>query len=335
MKINERFKKIGIFVLFALATYVVSFFAIKDITIVNDDFSAALATIDAINRDQSDKVIIFGSSMGREGIDQKFIESELKNTKIYNLSISSGRPSDFYLLWHRIKNRDRIKLVLLTLSPWVFEKQYTKDIVSGNDPTTRIFFDQTALAEIIPAEKRSLWWLDAQITVLAMPWTGRSFDGKDIFDYIVNSFDSSFPKPAWQQYQYSENKPELYFSGIIADKAIWEEYGVSNFDWDAQANLQLKSLAKISESFDYEKIDFLIVGMPVNPVIKKLYGAGMEDEYRRAVIGSVGGKADFLDFSSQYGKENFIDINHLNRQGREAFSRDLLLLFRKILIHGS
>lgn len=299
---------------------------------VNDDYIMAEKMIRAINNDDSEKILIFGSSMAREGIDQREIEKRLGWVKVYNLSISSGKPSDFYLMLSKIRSKEKIKLAVFAFSPWMIQKKYTDDVVSGKDPFTNLMFDSVALAAIMPASiLRSGWFAKSALTSL-IPFHRHVKYFRNIFDQNDLSFwkkpDERVKAEAWRQYNYWENKPESYFAEELGKESNHAEYSVGNCYWDGNENIQIRAWRKTISGLADRKIPVLAIDMPVNPYKKFLYEDGLAGRFQ-AIFGSVPDGARFSDMSSVYPKENFIDFNHLNAGGRERFSNDLLAVFKK------
>jgi len=299
---------------------------------VNDDYIVAAKIVRQINNDPSDKIIIFGSSMGREGLDQQYIQNQLNGVKVYNLSVSSGKPSDFYLMLARIRLNNRIKLVVITLSPWIFQKKYTDDVISGNDVFTNLFFNPFKIGDIARfRELKSDWFIDSTISSFNPFYRYNSYFRK-IIDQNQLSFwrrpsERSKATP-WEQYAYRESKPESYFVDELGKDANYAEYKNDNFYWDAGKNIQITALRKLTNELFKNNILTLAIDMPVNPYKEKLYDNGLIENYRASIKLPLTG-SKYHDFSFVYPKDNFIDFNHLNVSGRARFSQDILVLISR------
>lgn len=189
---------------------------------IEDDYLIALQKIDRINKNNNhDQIIIFGSSMSREGIDDGYLKETLDNQQIYNLSISSGKPSDFFFLFERIKNKQKINLVVINLSQWMFQKKFSDDVENGKDLSTKRFFLPKIALKFINLDVSNIKWF-MEYTISSTMVSLRYNDYiKKIIDHNNLSFwkipeERDFPVIS-SQYRYSHNKPEKYFLDYLSD----------------------------------------------------------------------------------------------------------------------
>lgn len=295
---------------------------------IDNDYVLAIQELHRLNSDIRDKIVIFGSSMGREGIDSQYLQQTIGEDKVsvYNFSISSGKPSDFYLIYRQITEKEKIKLVVLTISPWAFEKMYTGNIKTGVDVFTNLAFKPTPIFEIMGWPDTGTLWFLRESVISAVP----IYKYNEYFQKIIDQKNLSFWKQpqekakleSWRQYRYPENKPEEYFIEELKKEKNYEEYRNINYDWEPGENLQIRALVRLIRGLEEKAIPVLVVDMPVNPYKQAFYEEGLVESYSAAVRLALG-QSRFTDFSFTYPKEDFVDFNHLNSRGRERFSQDL------------
>jgi len=295
---------------------------------IDNDYVLAVQELHRLNSDSQDKIVIFGSSMGREGIDSQYLQGTIGEDKVsvYNFSISSGKPSDFYLIYRQITEKEKIKLVVLTISPWAFEKMYTGNIKTGVDVFTNLAFKSAPIFEIMGRSDINALWFLRESVISAVPL----YKYNEYFQKILDQKNLSFWKlpqeraklESWRQYRYPENKPEEYFIEELKKEKNYEEYRNANYDWAEERNIQLKALGLLVSGLKKQSIPILVCDMPVNPYKQAFYEEGLIEGYSAAVRLALG-QSRFTDFSFAYPKEDFVDFNHLNSQGRERFSWDL------------
>jgi len=298
---------------------------------IDNDYAIAIQDLCLINEDDASKVVFFGSSMAREGIDRRYLEDEFKGYRFYNFSFSSGKPSDFYFIFSKIKQKENIKLAVITISPWVFQKRYTDDLTRGTDVFTSLLFDPFVFYRIADWRDTDRSWLLRQSIFYVMPLYRYGDYLHKIFDHQNISFWKTKSERAvaetWIPYKYWENKPESYFAEELGKESNYEEYRNSNYYWDKNQNIQMKSLEILVREMEEKSIPVIIVDMPVNPYKQNIYEDGLVSNYV-AGIDLLAPRSRFVDYSFVYSRGNFIDFNHLNADGRFRFSRDLRELIK-------
>ena len=338
--LNRRLASIlFFFILLLLANCLVNFLLLKIVfsvhtTINHDHFIAAREIYEINSREYNnvDKIIIFGSSMSREGIDQDYLmENDLKQFQVYNISVSGGTPTDYYLMLNNIKNKEKIKLAVVTLAPWQFQKEYTQEF--SKSVGAHLFFKPIPIFSLREDRFEQMWFLRNSVASLF-----NFYKYNDYLNQIIDHKSLSFwktkeertKKPAvWQQYKYSENKPETYFVNELNNEENYIEYSNDNYHWGIESNIQIKALANFFRELENENIPSIIINAPVNPQKEKLYETGLRENYKQAVTSILPSNGEFYDYSLYYDKAYFIDFNHLNAMGRLHFSQELERIIEK------
>lgn len=324
----KRPVSIFIFLFFLVSVnFLVNFFLLKIIfsaePFLNDDYFVAGRNIYEINKNNNTgKIIIFGSSMGREGIDQEYLlNNNNQRYQVYNLSVSSGKPTDYYLMLKKISKKEEIKLAIVTLEPWAFNKKYTKEY--SQSPGARLFsgfLDKTGAWENNFASLFNFYRYS------------------DYFNQIIDRHNLSFWKAEeerkkevepWRQYKYPEDKSEDYFIAELQKKENYLEYNDDEYFWREDDNIQLKALKEFFAELEKNNIPSLVINIPVHPLKKEFYGKGLESNYQRAIASVIPLNGKLYDYSSHYEKDCFVDFNHLNEKGRTHLSQEIDNLIRK------
>lgn len=339
--LNKRLTSIlFFFISLLLASYLVNFVLLKIVfsvhtTINNDHFIAAreIYEINSRKYNDIDKIIIFGSSMSREGIDQDYLmDNGLKLFQIYNISVSSGTPADSYLMLNNIKNKESIKLAIIALAPWQFQKEYTQDF--NKSLGAHLFFKPIPILFLYDKNRPEQTWFLKNSVASLFNFYKYNDHLKQLIDYNNLSFwkteEERIKKPAiWQQYKYSENKPEAYFVNELNKEENYIKYSNGNYHWEIESNIQLKALANFFRELENENIPSIIINMPVNPQKEKFYEKELRGNYKQAVMSVLPSNGEFYDYSSCYNKDYFIDFNHLNEKGRLQLSQELEKIIEK------
>jgi hypothetical protein len=316
------------FLLLALLVDLFSSRIVYSYPLIDDYYYAANQKLHQLNlSDPSDKILILGSSMSREGIDPEILVKDLGPLEIFKFSISKGKPTDFYLIWNKIEEekREEMKLVIVSLSPWMFAKKLTAQV--DEQPGTRVFFDPQAVITLYGKETRNLDWFPRQ-TIASM---SSFYRYGDYIEQMIDHKKLSFWKDSTEraiakappEYRYSKNQPQSYFAEELQNKENYRIYSRGNYNWDAERNVQIRALQYLLAELEQEKIPVMVLDMAVHPYRKHFYESGLEEEYKQLVQSVIPSHARFYDFSSSYEKESFIDFSHLNQKGRQQFSEDL------------
>lgn len=82
---------------------------------------------------------------------------------------------------------------------------------------------------------------------------------------------------------------------------------------------QKKALKYTIEKLEENGIDVVIINMPLNPTLSKRIPESTRKEISSFLSNT---SAPYYDFESNYPPESFWDLNHMNMDGRNAFSTD-------------
>jgi hypothetical protein len=298
---------------------------------IDDDYAIAMQKLYLLNSDNKEKIIFFGSSMSREGLNLHYFKEEFQDYRVYNFSISSGKPSDFYFIYNKIKDKKKVKFIIITTSPWIFQKKYTEDINSGNDPFTTLIFDPIVVANVVNLRDVNFSWYIKESIFSMIPFYQYNDYLKKIIDHRNMSLwktkeERMQPQPI-TIYRYSENKPESYFLEELGKEKNYHEYSSINYCWDNTKNIQIKSLNLLLSKINHNLTSVAIIDMPVNPNKLAFYDEELSSNYLE-IMNNLSQTAKFFDLSAQYSADNFIDFNHLNEKGRNSFSYDLRNLIK-------
>lgn len=323
-----------LFILVVLGVETYSNRLVLDYKFIDDDNLAVVQKMEKINQGQSaEKIIIFGSSMSREGIDVDYLKKELSRDEIYNLSMSNGKPSDFYLLFSRIKDKAGIKLAVINISQWMMQKKYSDEFNNGKDANANLFFLPAAAARICGFKNFNLAWFSKRTFVSFFPSLKYNSYLKRIIDHHNLSFwklpSEKDALAVYSEYKYSANLPESYFVGQLKDENRKKDYSAGNYYWSEDDSVQTKSLGILLRELKKNNIPTMIVDAPVNPKIKELYHDGTQEKFLATVESLRRPSQNFYEMAFSYPKEDFIDFDHLNAAGRSVFSRDLAGLIKE------
>lgn len=285
-------------------------------------------------------VLFWGSSMMREGVDCRQIESIRPQFAAYNFAVSGDLPSRRIVELPRVRELHPDCVVIGVSYPEVFE-------------TRAPFEDQVAVLpasayEAMPERARAL--MDANENALAnrSAWERFWWKRKYVFSaacWKLGVPDRSNPIPPG----YTENlkAPFVYTKSIPArdlKKFLDSRAGVyppyTNATPDSPAaSLAGRSLKLIVSELADEGIRVKLVSMPLNPLLS----AGIDPARRAALLDYLrslaGPLVQTFDCQDSLPAPCFTDLVHLNSQGRAAFTAmmaaDLTGTERPILAQAS
>jgi len=322
-----------------LAVFVATFIVINEVSsdivysadLIPNDYSEVQKELQRLNREtQQPKLVIFGSSMAREAIDQYYLKEQLGDFSIFKFAVSGGAPTDFYFLWSAARGREDIDIAVIPLSPWMFQKKNSHEIEQREG--TGFFATPLSMARLYgPNASQATRFVKQGLT---SPWDFYKFEAY-LLDF-VDRHNISFWKAqeqrataAWKPFQYSINKPDAYFTKELKKGGNYSDYDSSNYDWNTQENVQLRAFTLLIAELQKNNTLVILVDMPVHPLKKEFYDEELERDYTAALSHIVGAETLVYDYSATYEKENFIDFNHLNASGRDLFTKELSELIKK------
>jgi hypothetical protein len=266
-------------------------------------------------------VLFWGSSMMREGVDCRLLETSRPQCAAYNFAVSGDLPSRRIVELPRVRALHPDCVVIGVSYPEVFESRSPFD-------------DQVAVLpasayEAMPDRARAL--LDANENAIATrsAWERFWWKRKYVFPaacWKLHVPDRSNPIPAGYTenlkapFVYTKSVPARELKKFLDSRAgVYPPYTSGAPDSPA-ASLSGRSLKVIVSDLADQGIRVQLVNMPVNPLLS----AGIDPARRNALLDylrSLGGPlVQTSDCQDALPAPCFTDLVHLNAQGRAAFT---------------
>ena len=120
---------------------------------------------------------------------------------------------------------------------------------------------------------------------------------------------------------------DLQFNKTLESKDSFQEYFVP-----PNENLEKTSLEFIIQSLLKKDIKVIVVTMPLNPLLLEkidLESKKNFEEYLNKISNEK--NIDLIDYTTKYDLDYFYDGHHLNKKGKEIFSKELGLKILRLI----
>jgi hypothetical protein len=276
--------------------------------------------LDHVDR-RRELVLFWGSSMMREGVDCRLIETSLPQCAAYNFAVSGDLPSRRIVELPRVRELHPDCVVIGVSYPEVFE-------------TRAPFEDQVAVLpasayEAMPGSARAL--LDANESAIAnrSAWERFWWKRKYVFPaacWKLGVPDRSNPIPPGYTenlkapFVYTKSVPARDLKKFLDSRAGFYPPYTSGAPGSPAASLAGRSLKVIVSDLADQGIRVKLVSMPLNPLLS----AGIDPARRTALLtylrSLAGPFVQTVDCQDSLPAPCFTDLVHLNAQGRAAFT---------------
>jgi hypothetical protein len=263
--------------------------------------------------------LFLGDSQIRQAIDCRKIEEAVPVT-CYNMGIESMSSLQLAMLHETIINA-KPRQVIIGVSPLFFSEGL-------NNNSDLYFFmgeqgivvDSGLSAEVHPSEKK----------LLTMNKISRSLYKRRYilphYQHVLLSRSpnaSQTPTPQSQEFKdsflYTIPQTELELQEKLANPQL-----VSLFYFNNSIPRQRAALAFLVEDLVRSNITVTVIAMPLYPALASTLPQESLTAYHSFLQNtSVEMNASFVDWSSGFPQEDFIDLTHLNERGRDAFIEKL------------
>jgi lysophospholipase L1-like esterase len=274
-------------------------------------------------------VFFIGSSQTKLGIDSYIIENEtvkkMNAIAVYNLGIDSDTPLRRLIeMDHIIASHPDLVIIGISypgLGDDPFRDRHALSLVSG-----KFSLDDYAKSLFSDDERSKLYQKEDFVSFFSK--------GRKISDYIIDrtinkqqldqkiSHANNFKNPSTTDPDKSREellKQLAPRKGSDLEKAL--------FAWtivNATDNSQRKALEYFIQKLQTNNISVIVVNMPLNPLLYNIEPAATRYNFFNAVNKVVNATGiSFYDYEKKFPEEDFMDLTHLNRQGREKFSREM------------
>ena len=276
----------------------------------------------------SDKIYYLGSSSVKEDIDATLIDEMDKSFGNYNLGNPATTPLRELIELESIIN-SKPKVVVIGLDymslsgNWLFPyDQYaliSPYINLKDNPELTLFYNET-YTNLLKMNKLELLIYKRKFVY---PATSNMINL--LRYYLIGS-----KKP----YSYNKYNKDFKSGGILLQsnesydqkfiKELQEKVDFSEYNTPHEENIEKRSFEFIVKKLLQNKIKVIILKMPLNPnLFEKI-----PNEYKNnfnIFLNNISNEYNVLvlDYTSEYDESYFYDGHHLNKKGKEIFSRGL------------
>ncbi|MCF8295978.1 MAG: hypothetical protein K9J13_00415 [Saprospiraceae bacterium] len=262
------------------------------------------------------KILLLGSSTANIGLSPNVMSAELNlcGGEIINLSSSSKSPIQNYYTLQNIEPGllDSVEVIIYGIDKWIFSKKYYQH-------NNKLLFDLNLFQLVYLT-----YFTDNQITFTE--FIGIPFYGKLFFPGLSKRSNAEIP-PDYGAKIGATNSNRDYFLRPVAD---WFDRDIFQF-----SEIQFRYLSKIKEEYCNKKVKMFLVSMPRRSDWRHEYQLHCEDidiEFTELLKQHLK-NTPMIDYSAiipeSLENELFYDSVHLNRWGKQYFSKILCNLVKK------
>jgi len=279
---------------------------------------------------EHDLVLFWGSSMIREAVDAAMLEKAAPNISAYNLAVSGDLPQRRLTEIAACRDARPTEVVIGVSYPELFEDRPPYE-------------DQIA---ILPAESYSHLPPEAQSLLSARSrdimqrsnwlrfWWKRKFFLSAGF-FLAGIPDRSNPNPPG--YVNNVKAPWVYRRSLKATelKRFLAERANRYPPYADDRALQIesmpgaKSLRYLVKDLQDHGTRIVLINMPLHPLLSQIVPAERHLALKRFLDGLASPLVRIIDFQDKLPAEQFIDLVHVNADGREAFTTGMAAFMTK------
>jgi len=306
------------FITILIASFIY-FFYIGNFVSFDQTSQRFISILESLKELSPNQNIFIGDSQTREDINCVTIGDG--NISCYNLGIEGILPIQIGLISNEIINSSP-KRVIIGVSPLFFSESINKN--------EDIFF--FIGEKKVKLDKKFISMLDKdEAKLISLNWFERGLYKRkfilpiysDIIKNIIYKNNkkivntelnkrNNFKNP----YIFNTNKPELELKGKINDTNI-----IKLFEFNSSVR-EVKAFEYLINNIRINKINITIVEMPINPILEEHISNKSKIDFSN-YISKISSEYNisYLDISSNFNKDEFIDLTHLNEKGREKLSK--------------
>lgn len=279
------------------------------------------------------KVLLFGTSQAREGINVDYINEQFKgkNIRFYDLGvIGTMFPVDLIMFKDRIL---ALKPDAVVYSPFVesfyqpYKEQPVNNLEYNFNPAVLPYLAKHLRLEDLNKDLRGDL-LDAGVGSVSLFYRFRNHLG-DIFYLSLKYALGVEKRPPPRTSFFTEPYSEFYYQETIEVFSKKEKYRHTNY-----TDLYQELFTIFAKDIVSHNIKLIVHNCPVHPLFPKICYSAILTEYHgflkqqaREIGFTYTPNADLPDFKA----EEFNDFTHLTRSGRERFTRFLVGYFERKL----
>jgi len=301
-------------VIFILSTslYILFIINFDNLGMSNDSFANSLRIFREI---PNSSILFLGNSQTRENIDCSYIETKQK--ACFNFGLAGILPIQLAIQSDIIIN-SHPDIVVIGVSPLFFNEE----INTNND----LFFLLNDFQKVNPDKFIYDRLNQEELKLLTMnKWESALYKRKFILPFYFGlvrqlfyseekrKIDNNFKNP----YLFTESQSEIKLIEKINNPNI-----MSIFDIYTSSKRQREAFVYLIKKLRDNDIKVIIIQMPINPLVsKKLNQKYVEDFHNYLKKVSTTYNIPLINLEDNFPKEEFIDLTHLNQQGRENLSQ--------------
>ncbi|MBI2135945.1 hypothetical protein HYU06_02660 [Candidatus Woesearchaeota archaeon] len=289
----------------------------KQFGATNNRFIAVLNKFDTL---PEGSLIFIGDSQIREDISCLLIESKLNNSECFNLAVEGIIPSQIMPISFLLTATNP-KAIVIGVSPLFFYEGVNKN----ND---LFFFMNNRKGIVIDKFMDNALTKDEKELLFMLPFDKALYKRKFVLQYflgLLNSFSSKTqlrtnPNNFKDPYIYTENQPASQLDKKLNDSAV-----IGMFDINKSSKRQLDIFGHFLEILSNNKLQVIVVQMPLNPLLTDTLGADSLQNYH-SYLSLLSQKYNFtlLNLQDDFAKDDFTDLTHLNSVGRQKLAFNII-----------
>jgi hypothetical protein len=256
---------------------------------------------------EKDSILFIGDSQTREGIDCTLIADNC-----YDLGVAGILPTQLLFFKEKIVNI-RPKTVIIGVSPLFFNEAINMNLdyyyILSNENTS-----ESALKNLNTNEKNILSQNKFQKIVYKRKFILPFFAGiiRPPEAYTLNNKTADLKQP----FVYTKDQT----TEQIQDK-LSEERVLNLFKYENTAQRQKDSFIELIRELKKEKIGVIILQFPLNPLLFDKVDMKEFNGFMRKSSEEHG--FELINYQNLLEKEKFVDISHLNAEGRKELASRL------------
>ena len=271
--------------------------------------------------DTNSLVLFWGSSMIREGIDCAQLETASPAVTAYNLAVSGDIPCRRLVELPRAKALNPQRVIIGVSYPEIFEDRLPFDDQISVLPASAYASLPSAALELMDERfkakaNRSEWekffWKRKFFTSAAFTKLGLSGRG----DRVKTGHATEFKAP-WVYDQGIEIGEMKRF--LARHQNSYPPYTGNQHTHPGQS-LAARSLVVLVKELEAQGANVLLVNMPLHPLLNAVVPAQRREALRSFLQRLGSDKITFVDCQDRLSADHFVDLLHLNAQGRTAFT---------------
>jgi hypothetical protein len=272
--------------------------------------------------DHSQQLILFwGSSMVREGVDCRLLETSYPGLATYNFSVSGDIPYRRLVELPKVRQLHPDCVVIGVSYPEVFESRAPfDDQVAVLPASAYAAMSASARAMLEPKvtaiAQRTAWehfWWKRKFFFSAMCW---EFGVPDRSNPIPPGYTENLKAP----FVYTRSVPPLDLKKYLDSRAGYYPPYTSSEVAEPGQSRSGRSLKLIVSELEGQGIRVNLMNMPLNPLLNAAITAPRHAALQNYLESLASPAVQVFDHQNALPAECFTDLVHLNEKGRAAFT---------------